>query len=148
VINLIKIIAVCSSNIKGVRKIPLEWGLLKVEFGLEGDAHAGGDDAKRQISLLAFESIEKMNTGSFSYKPGDFAENFTTSGIDLVALPIGTKLRIGDTAIIETTQIGKTCHKGCAISKLSGRCIMPTEGVFARVITGGLVKPDDPISVL
>ena len=142
-----KISAVCLSSIKGISKIPVEQGLVKVGFGLEGDAHAGGD-ANRQISLLALESIEKMNACGFSFKPGDFAENLTTHGIDLVSLPIGTRLVIGDTAIIETTQIGKKCHTGCAIYRQAGRCIMPHEGVFARAIKGGIVKPDDLITVL
>lgn len=140
------IVAVCLSSTKGISKAPVEQGVAKEEFGFEGDAHAGGDD-KRQISLLALESIEKMNAGGFSFKPGDFAENLTTQGIDLVSLPIGTRLVIGDTAIIETTQIGKKCHAGCAILKQAGYCIMPREGVFARVVKGGIIRGGDPIII-
>ncbi|MBN1374898.1 MAG: MOSC domain-containing protein [Dehalococcoidia bacterium] len=142
-----KIIAVCLNSTKGSSKVPVEQGVVKAGFGLDGDAHAGGDEI-RQISLLALESIEKMNAGGFSFKPGDFAENLTTQGIDLVSLPIGTRLMIGDTAIIETTQIGKKCHKGCAVYKQAGYCIMPREGVFARVIKSGTVRSNDLVTVM
>jgi MOSC domain-containing protein YiiM len=140
------VIAVCLSSTKGTSKAPVEQGTLKAGFGFEGDAHAGGDD-KRQISLLAMESIEKMNAGGFSFKPGDFAENLTTRGIELVSLPVGTRLVIGDTALVEITQIGKKCHTGCAISKQAGHCIMPKEGVFARVIKDGTIRGGDPIAI-
>ena len=141
-----KIVAVCLSSTKGISKTPVEQGIAKEGFGFEGDAHAGGD-ANRQISLLALESIEKMNTGGFSFKPGDFAENLTTQGIDLVSLPVGTMLTIGDGTVIEITQIGKKCHTGCAILKQAGYCIMPREGVFARVIKSGPVRGGDPITL-
>ncbi|MBN1376664.1 MAG: MOSC domain-containing protein [Dehalococcoidia bacterium] len=141
------IIAVCLSSTKGTSKIPVEQGIVKTGFGLEGDAHAGGAEI-RQISLLALESIEKMNAGGFSFRPGDFAENLTTHGIDLVSLPIGTRLMIGNSTILETTQIGKKCHKGCDVYKQAGYCIMPREGVFARVIKGGTVRSNDLITVM
>ena len=141
-----EIIAVCLSTAKGTAKIPSTQGVMKAGYGLEGDAHAGGD-LHRQISLLALESIEKMNAEGFSFKPGDFAENLTTCGIDLVSLPVGTRLTIGETTIIETTQIGKKCHTGCAIFQKAGKCIMPREGVFARVVKGGIVKSGDSIRV-
>ena len=140
------IVAVCLSSTKGISKAPVGQGVVKEGYGFEGDAHAGGD-VIRQVSLLALESIEKMNAGGFSFKPGDFAENLTTKGIDLVSLPIGTRLTIGDGAIIEISQIGKKCHTGCAILKQAGYCIMPREGVFARVIKGGVVRGGDPITV-
>jgi len=142
-----EIIAVCLSTVTGTSKIPVVHGVMKAGYGLEGDAHAGGDPI-RQISLLAFESIEKMNDGNFSFHPGDFAENITTIGINLAALPIKTRLIIGDEATIEITQIGKKCHTGCAIYKQTGRCIMPREGVFASVIKGGTVRSGDTISVI
>lgn len=142
-----EIVAVCLSTVTGTSKIPVAYGVMKAGYGLEGDAHAGGD-AIRQISLLALESIEKMNDGNFSFKPGDFAENITTTGINLASLPIATRLSIGNEAIIEITQIGKKCHSGCAIYKQAGRCIMPREGVFASVIKGGIIKSGDPITVM
>jgi MOSC domain-containing protein YiiM len=141
-----KIVAVCLSSAKGTSKVPVEQAVAKVGLGFEGDAHAGGD-VKRQISLLAIESIEKMNSEGFSFKPGDFAENLTTRGIDLVSLPIGTRLVVGDAAIVEITQIGKKCHTGCDIMKKAGYCIMPREGVFARVINGGSIKGGDTIAI-
>jgi molybdopterin adenylyltransferase len=141
-----KIIAVCMSSTKGISKAPVKQARVKVGFGLEGDAHAEADTV-RQISLLALESIEKMNAGGFSFKPGDFAENLTTLGIDLVSLPVGTTLMIGNAAIIEITQVGKKCHTGCAILKQAGHCIMPREGVFARVVKGGIVRSGDLIKV-
>jgi len=102
----------------------------------------------REVSLLAIESIAKMNKTGFDFKPGDFAENLTTSGIDLVSLPIGTNLRVGRGVVLQVTQIGKKCHTGCAIFKQAGKCIMPKEGVFVRVVKGGRVKPDDTIKVI
>lgn len=119
---------------------------LVVEHGLAGDAHAEG--GKRQVSLLALESIEKMRAAGADVKPGDFAENITTRGIAVDALPIGTHLKIGSEAEVVVTQIGKACHKGCAIRELVGDCVMPREGIFVRVIKGGRVKPGDVIEVL
>jgi MOSC domain-containing protein YiiM len=141
-----KVIAVCTSETKGVRKENIHEGTLKEEFGLVGDAHA---DSKwhRQVSLLAAESIEKMRQMGYDVGPGDFAENITCEGIELYTLPIGTRLTVGDKVILEVSQIGKECHAGCAIFKLTGKCIMPKEGVFARVIKGGQVKTGDQIEV-
>ncbi len=118
---------------------------LLVEWGVEGDAHAGA--WHRQVSLLAMESIKKMQEKGLEVRPGDFAENITTEGLDLLSLPIGTLLRVGSEALLEVTQIGKECHAGCAIFQQVGQCIMPTEGIFARVIKGGKVRPGDLIQV-
>jgi len=141
-----KIIAVCTSEKKGMRKKNVGEGMLKIQFGLEGDAHGG--DWHRQVSLLAMESIEKMQDLGLDVHPGDFAENFTTEGIDLVALPVGTQLRIGEEALGEITQIGKECHTRCAIYYQAGDCVMPKEGVFMKVIKGGRVVNGDNIEVV
>ena len=141
---------VCSINIsekKGTPKTTISEGRLIADFGFEGDAHAG--KWHRQVSLLAKESIAKaagMRTDGLCH--GMFAENITTEGITLHTLPVGTKLQIGDSAVIEISQIGKECHDGCAIRQLVGQCIMPKEGVFARVIEGGIVRAGDSITVL
>jgi len=119
-------------------------GLLEEEFGLAGDAHADCC-THRQVSLLAIESINKMRGAGFDVGPGDFAENLTTQGVDLASLPVGTRLSIGQDAVLEVTQIGKECHTGCAIFRQVGKCIMPKEGVFARVIRGGVVKAGDEL---
>ena len=142
-----KIIAVNISEKKGTPKKSIQEGVLIENFGLEGDAHAG--KWHRQISLLGIESIEKakgMRTDGLCH--GIFAENLTTEGIELYTLPIGTKLKIGSEAILEVTQIGKECHEGCAVSKLVGQCVMPKEGIFAKVIQGGAVRPEDEIRIL
>jgi len=143
-----KIVAVCTSERKGTGKSPVDSAVVKVNFGIVGDAHGGGDEKAREISLLAIESIEKMNRTGFDFKAGDFAENLTTTGINLISLPIGTKLKVGSDAVLRVTQIGKKCHTGCAIFKQAGKCIMPKEGVFAEVIKGGMVRPEDQIEVL
>lgn len=142
-----KVIAVCSSKTKGVRKDDIKCGILKTEYGLEGDAHADSS-WHRQVSLLAVESIDKMRKMGYQVGPGDFAENITCQGIQLLALPVGTRLSVGDGVTLEISQIGKECHAGCAIFKQTGKCIMPKEGVFARVISGGPVKAGDTIEVL
>jgi molybdopterin adenylyltransferase len=142
-----KVISVCSSASKGTSKSPVKCGVFKVGFGLVGDAHAGGE-SHREISLLAIESIQKMNADGFNFKPGDFAENLTTIGISLISLPIGTNLKIGGEVILQVTQIGKKCHTKCAIYQDVGKCIMPKEGVFARIIQGGNVRAEDEISIL
>ncbi|NYT00448.1 MAG: MOSC domain-containing protein [Methanocellales archaeon] len=142
--NTAKIIAVCRSEKKGERKEAIDQGIFKEGYGLLGDAHANSD-THRQVSLLAIESIDKMKKMGLDLKPGDFAENFTTEGIDLTSLKPGTRINIGDEVILEISQIGKECHSGCAILKQVGKCIMPEEGVFAKVIRGGLVKADDAI---
>ena len=139
-----KIIAVCKSDQKGVKKEAITEGTLKEDYGLVGDAHA---DCRthRQVSLLAIESIDKMRQQGFDVGPGDFAENLTCEGIDVALLPVGTQLSISKEVILEITQIGKKCHSGCAIFRQTGKCIMPKEGVFARVVRGGVVKPGDTI---
>ena len=141
-----RIIAVCRSQDKGTRKEDVREGLLKKEHGLVGDAHADCC-THRQVSLLAVESINKMRSRGFDIGPGDFAENLTTEGINLVALPVGTHLSVGKVVMLEVTQIGKQCHTGCAIYKLIGKCVMPKEGIFARVVKGGLVKAGDELKI-
>lgn len=141
-----KVLAVNISEKKGEMKRPIEKGYFRENYGLEGDAHAGS--WHRQVSLLGQESIDKMdNIPVQSICTGMFAENITTEGIVLYELPVGTRLRIGET-IMEITQIGKECHAGCAIRKLAGDCIMPREGVFTKVITGGWIKPGDEIEII
>ena len=137
-----RVIAVCQSVRKGTRKEAQTEGVLLKDYGLVGDAHADSG-THRQVSLLAVESINKMRKLGFDLNYGDFAENLTTEGIELVSLPLGTRLAIGDEVILEITQIGKECHLGCAIRELIGDCVMPREGVFARVIRGGSVRAGD-----
>ncbi len=140
------IIAVCRSAKKGTRKQAVAEITLEKDYGVVSDAHA--DSAShRQVSLLAVESIDRMRAKGFDLQPGDFAENITTEGIDLARLPVGTRLAAGDRAILEMTQIGKECHAACAIRKQVGDCIMPREGVFARVIRGGRIKAGDRINI-
>jgi len=142
-----KVIAVCKSEKKGTKKKDVGEGLLQADFGLVGDAHADCC-THRQISLLAVESIEKMRALGLELKPGDFAENLTTEEIDLLSLPVGTRISVGKQTILEISQIGKECHAGCAIFRQVGKCIMPEEGVFAKVIKGGHVKAGDQIEVV
>ena len=142
-----KIIAVCKSNKKGTKKEIVAEGVLGEDYGLIGDAHADCC-THRQVSLLAIESINKMRSLGFNIAPGDFAENLTTEGIDLVSLPVGIHISIGGEIILELTQIGKECHTGCAIYRQIGKCIMPREGVFTKVIRGGFVTAGDTIKVL
>jgi len=134
--------AVCISENKGERKKPVEAVELRENHGIVGDAHAG--EWHRQVSLLASESIDKMRALGLDVTAGDFAENITTSGIDLVSLPIGTRLQVGET-LLEVTQIGKECHTRCAIYYQAGDCVMPKEGIFAKVIVGGTVRPGDQV---
>ncbi len=141
-----KIIAVCSSKKKGIKKEAIVEGVLREGYGLINDAHADCC-THRQVSLLAIESINKMRSLGFDVGPGDFAENLTTEGIDLVSLPVSTCVSIGKEVILEITQIGKECHTGCAILRQIGKCIMPKEGTFARVIRGGLVRNGDQIRI-
>lgn len=141
-----KVKAVCISEKKGEQKHPVDEALLKVDHGIEGDAHAG--NWHRQVSLLAAESVEKVQKVlDFQLKSGDFAENILTEGIELFTLPIGTRLRIGQ-AEGEVTQIGKECHQGCAIRELAGDCVMPREGIFIKVLKEGRVKAGDEIYVI
>jgi len=134
-----KVIAVCHSDKKGTRKEVVAQGVLREDYGLVDDAHADCC-THRQVSLLATESIDKMRQLGLDVGPGDFAENLTTEGIDLVSLPVGTRLSVGDEVTLEITQIGKECHTKCAIFRQVGQCVMPEEGVFARVIRGGVVE--------
>lgn len=141
-----EIIAVCTSPGKGGRKKDVGSGLLVEGFGLEGDGHGG--DWHRQVSLLALESIDKMRAAGLDVGPGDFAENLTTRGVDLCSLPVGTLLKVGETALLEITQIGKICHERCAIFYQAGDCVMPKEGIFARVLEGGGVARGDAVRVV
>jgi len=141
-----KIIAVCKSDKGGTKKEDVKEGVLKDDFGLVGDAHANCG-THRQVSLLASESIDKMRALGLELKPGDFAENLITEGIDLRSLPVGTRMSVGERVVLEITQIGKECHTMCAIFQQVGKCIMPEEGVFTRVIRGGTVKAGDCIEV-
>lgn len=139
------VVAVCVSKNKGERKTPVESIELREEHGIVGDAHAGV--WHRQVSLLAQESIDKMRAAGLDVDAGDFAENVTTSGVVLYDLPVGCRLEIGQT-LLEVTQIGKECHNRCAIYHQAGDCVMPKEGIFARVLQGGPVKSGDPLVVL
>jgi len=138
--------AVCRSERTGTRKEPCGEGLFIADYGLEGDAHAAAGIA-RQVSLLAEESIEKMRNLGLELKPGDFAENLTVGGMELFTLPVGTRLNVGEEVVLEISQIGKACHKGCAIFQAVGACVMPKEGVFARVIRNGTVRTGDSVEV-
>lgn len=138
-----KVTGINISDRKGIVKTPIPEGYFKKDFGLEGDAHAG--NWHRQVSLLAQESIDKMiKLGVFGLSSGKFAENLTTEGIILHELPVGTRFKIGET-LHEVSQIGKECHKGCAIKQQVGSCIMPTEGIFTVVLESGKVIVGDDI---
>ena len=141
-----RVVAVNISEKKGTFKHPVEQVQLKIDHGMVGDAHAG--NWHRQVSLLAQESIDKMKAmGVDDLTPGKFAENITTEGIELFTLPIGTQLEIGKT-LLQVTQIGKECHQHCQVYHQVGMCIMPTEGIFAKVIQEGAIKMGDEIKVL
>ena len=142
---MMEVVAVCISEKKGERKHPVPGITLQCGHGIVGDAHAG--NWHRQVSLLADESVETMRALGMTLAPGDFAENILTRGIELKTLPIGTRLRVGGT-VLEIMQIGKQCHNDCAIKKTTGRCVMPTEGVFAVVLEAGAVRPGDKIEIL
>lgn len=133
------------SEKKGTIKHEVPEIQLKIRHGIIGDAHAG--DWHRQISMLAEESIDKMRKILPQLKPGAFAENINTKGIELKTLPIGTQLRIGE-AVVEVTQIGKECHNDCAIKKATGECVMPTEGIFVIVVREGAVRAGDAIEII
>lgn len=139
------VVAVNISKSKGERKVSVASVLFREEHGIVDDAHAG--KWHRQISLLASESIDKMRKLGLDVDSGDFAENITTQGLDLVALPIGTHVEIGET-LVEVTQIGKECHNRCAIYHQAGDCVMPKEGIFARVLRGGVVLTGDDVRVV
>lgn len=139
------VVAVCVSHKKGIRKKRVDAVRCLEDFGIENDAHAG--KWHRQVSLLAEESIAKMRAKGLDVHPGSFAENITTRGLDLPSLPIGQRIRVGE-VVLEVTQIGKECHTRCAIYFLAGDCVMPSEGIFARVLKGGQVRPGDPIEAV
>ncbi len=141
-----RIISINISVRKGEKKGGVPTAILKENHGIVGDAHAG--DWHRQVSLLAQESVNKMRTKGMELNPGDFAENLTVTGIDLASLAIGQRLTAGPEAILEITQIGKECHNDCAIKKQVGDCVMPREGVFARVLKGGAISPGDSIAIV
>jgi len=143
-----KVVAVCTSKEKGVRKESIGEAKLVAGWGMEGDAHAG--KWHRQVSLLGINSIEKMRKmakkKNINLVPGDFAENITVDGLEVFTLPVGTYLTAGET-LLEVTQIGKKCHHGCEIFKQVGHCVMPKEGIFTRVLVGGMVKAEDIIEL-
>ena len=141
-----KIVSIATSKKKGTQKAGVDEAFLIKEHGLKGDAHAG--TWHRQVSFLASEEIDKAREKGLEVTFGDFAENIATTGIDWKQLPVGTRVRLGASVLVEITQIGKTCHKPCAIFYQAGDCIMPREGVFARVLKGGTVQVDDPIDIL
>ncbi len=140
-----RVVAVSVSARKGEKKVPVPSVVLLPDHGVRDDAHAG--PGIRQVSLLAEESIAKMRDRGLSVGPGDFAENVTVAGLVLPALPVGTRLTVGS-ALVEITQIGKECHDRCAIYFQAGDCVMPREGVFARVIRGGRVAAGDAVEVV
>ncbi len=140
-----KVLAVCISEKKGTQKKPVDSIKIRRDWGIEGDAHAG--NWHRQISLLANESVDKVRHILPDIQPGAFAENILTEGLILHTLPVGTRLKVGETEI-EVTQIGKECHQGCAIRRLTGDCVMPREGIFCKVIVEGEIKPGDTIEVI
>ena len=141
-----KIVSIALSKKKGTPKTQVEEASVILDHGLDGDAHAG--PWHRQISFLASESIDTARQNGLDVTFGDFAENIATTGIDWKNTPIGTKLQLGDSALVEITQIGKECHNKCAIYYKAGDCIMPKEGIFARVLKGGKIQCGDMIRVM
>ena len=140
-----KIISIATSKKKGTQKVTVDEAFLQKEHGLEGDAHAG--TWHRQVSFLASEEIDKAREKGLDVTFGDFAENIATTGVDWKNIPVGTRIRLGQNALVEITQIGKECHNRCAIYYKAGDCIMPREGVFARVLEEGKIRCGDPISI-
>lgn len=140
-----RLVAVCTSANKGERKRNVGSANLVKNMGIEGDAHAGF--AHRQVSLLALESIRKMQENGFDVHPGDFAENLTTEGLNLPSIPVGTRLKISEDVYLRVTQIGKECSHPCAIYYQAGDCVMPREGIFTEVLRGGRVSTGDIIEV-
>jgi len=141
-----RIKAISISEKRGTQKPNVPEAELKTDFGIVGDAHAA--NWHRQVSLLAIESIDKMVAMGAKVSPGNFAENITTEGIELLKLSVGSKLKVGKDAELEITQIGKECHSRCAIFEQVGNCVMPREGIFAKVISSGRVKVGDVIEVV
>jgi len=140
-----KVVSIAISKEKGTRKIPVDASSVIAGHGLEGDAHAGA--WHRQVSFLASESIAQVREDGFDVTFGDFAENIATEGIDWMTVPVGTRIRVGDAVLVEITQIGKECHAGCAIHRMVGDCIMPREGIFGRVVTGGTIRSGDRMTI-
>ena len=140
-----KVLGICVSEKRGTQKKEVNEAVLKENWGIEGDAHAG--DWHRQVSLLPAEAVDKLRDRLPDLAPGDFAENILTRGIDLKALPVGTVLRAGAAELV-VTQIGKECHTACEIRRLTGRCAMPTEGIFCVVTRGGTVRAGDSLEVV
>jgi MOSC domain-containing protein YiiM len=140
------IVSIAISKKKGARKTPVHQAVILKDHGLDGDAHAG--PWHRQVSLLAAESIERARLQGLDVTFGDFAENVATTGFEWPNIPIGTKVQLGDTALVEITQIGKECHNKCAIYYAAGDCIMPREGVFARVLQGGTIQCGDHVKIV
>lgn len=141
-----RVVSINISDRKGVRKKPVDEAEVREGFGIEGDAHAS-EKWHRQVSLLALESIRKMQDMGLKVGPGDFAENVTTEGVDLPSLPLGTRMMLGAVEA-EVSQIGKECHTRCAIYVQAGDCVMPKEGIFVKVLRGGRLKKGDPIRLL
>ncbi len=141
-----RIVSIAVSRKKGTRKHSVDTVELLEDYGISGDAHAG--KWHRQVSFLASESIDRARDQGLEVTFGDFAENIATTGIEWKTVPVGTRYRLGQTALVEITQIGKECHNKCAIYYKAGDCIMPKEGVFARVIQGGIVRCGDPVEQL
>ena len=146
VVELMKVFSLAKSKKKGTRKDLIDSARLITEYGIEGDAHAG--DWHRQVSLLSSESIEASRSTGLDVSFGDFAENIATTGIDWKTVPVGTQVKVGDAVLLEITQIGKECERKCAIFYQAGDCIMPREGVFARVLQGGMMHSGDKIELL
>ena len=141
-----KIISIAISKKKGTRKTPVDAAFVSKNHGLEGDAHAG--KWHRQVSFLASESIEQARAQGLDVTFGDFAENIATTGIDWKTVPVGTHVRLGGNVLVEITQIGKECHNKCAIYYKAGDCIMPREGVFAKVLQEGTIHHGDEIQII
>jgi len=138
------VLAVCRSTQVGEVKQPVPEGRLVADHGLEGDAHAG---TGRQVSLLCQASADKLRGRGLDIGPGDFAENLLIEGVEAADFPLGARVRVGESALLEVVQIGKKCHQDCAIRQKTGDCVMPREGIFARVLAGGAVRPGDAVEV-
>ncbi len=141
-----KIVSIAISKKKGTTKKCTDQAVLVKNHGIKDDAHAG--DWHRQLSFLAAESIEKVSTEEFKLNFGDFAENLATTGIDWKSQRVGQRVSLGEDALVEITQIGKECHKKCAIYYRTGDCIMPREGVFAKILKGGIIRVGDGIALI
>ena len=140
-----KVIAVCTSEKKGTQKTSIPEIDVREDWGIQGDAHAG--KWHRQVSLLSYEKIEAFRARGAEIEDGAFGENIIVQGIDFATLPVGTKFACND-VVLELTQIGKVCHSGCAIFKKMGECIMPKQGVFTKVLHGGIIRPGDELTIL